>query len=935
MPFPLPLLPKSLAGRIFALYAANMLLVVGAALFLFYAQQFNEQITSAQDKVAVLGEVVAQTVSDSAVIGDYDAIKRTLQKAVRDSTLSSASYIDIAGGTLTVTASARPEGSAPRWLEARVGAQLPDVNSVIRVGGRDYGIVRLRFAPDAIADDIWSVTVRALVISTTVLLIGLILIRLALRHWLGGLDSIRQFDWTEAARAAGEEQALEASAPVEIREAVASFRKAGAALQTQRETAAVTLAAIADGVITTDAQGRILYANPAAERVLKTDVTSLLRRNLRDALPAAFAHGGADDPATTAPERRIELRPDPDGAIVLDTTFAPILDASGGTIGHVLAWHDVTAAQSYENRLRSELETRQAALQSLRDALKGMLPEASLGNFAVSDDDLGAVAQLVAKLVQQREADRRTLDNQMRALDEHAGVTIHDADHNVIYANRKFSEITGYAIEEIMQHGGRPRSTADALPTSEHYREMLDTVSTGRVWHGEIVDRHKDGSPYWVTTTVVPCFDDSGGPAQFISIRTDITPQRKAERELAESRQRELATGHAIQRSLLIGELPGGVRVADAASYSEPSEGIDGDFFTFTTYRSNCIEVLVGDVMGKGIPAALIGAAVRTSYNEVVAELLARSFGSGELPSPADILNGLHRKLTPRLIDLESFVTMALYRFDFDFGSGAIRYVNAGHTPGLLVRARGGVETLLGPNLPIGVLPGEHYVEISRPVGPGDALLVYSDGITEARDPTGEDFGEWRLREFVDAYAGSGLPTGIFLQLLRRTVREFCGARGLSDDQTAVMVALNAPGDTDTPTPEVLDLPWDAARLEPLRRRVAAVAAPLGAEMVDRLVLAAFEAATNVTRHVAAPFPDATMSCRIARRGYTVVVELWYLGEPFQPPEDLQPDFTGASDGGFGLYIMSQAATSVTHESPLPGVCCTRLTQVAGVPTRY
>jgi anti-sigma regulatory factor (Ser/Thr protein kinase) len=339
--------------------------------------------------------------------------------------------------------------------------------------------------------------------------------------------------------------------------------------------------------------------------------------------------------------------------------------------------------------------------------------------------------------------------------------------------------------------------------------------------------------------------------------------------------------------------------------------------------------------MGKGVPAALIGAAVRTTYNQVVSELLASSFGSRELPSPAEVMNALHRQLTPRLIELEAFVTMALYRFDFDYGSGTMRYVNAGHTAGLLVRADGGIERMLGDNVPVGVLTEERYVERAEVVDVGDQLLVYSDGITEARDADGAEFGEERLRDFVTHTRGHRLPASIFLQALRRTVRDFAGERGMPDDQTAVLVSLRPQpfadhaGQGSPCGTEVLDLPWDPTRLDALRARVRAAALPLGADAADGLVLGSFEAATNVIRHVARPFPDATLSLRIIREATGVTVEIWYLGEPFVPPAEVLPDFSGDSEGGFGLYIISQAVRGVTYESPLPGVCCTRLVQTA------
>ncbi len=916
------LVPQTLVGRVFALYAANLLLFVGAGLGLFYHYQFVTEIESAAESAQLLSEVVAQTVTDSVVIGDYDTVKRMLRKTIQRSPFADASFIDLQGGVITAAQPAAFRQAPPRWLSERVAAQLHDINNVIAVGGRDYGVLRLRFAPEYIAGEIWAVTLVGVQVCAVALLVGLLLIRFLLRRWLGGLDRIGDAAALGPLADTDPQSAMAKNAPVEIRAAIDAFRRTGAELRVQRETAAVTLTSIADGVITTDGSGRIVYVNPAAARVLHRDADSLLRHDVRELLPTAFGERAADAFAPWS-GKRIDLASGAGEAIVLDTTFSPIAGAAGETIGHVLAWRDVTEAQKYEDRLRGELDTRQAALHELRDALKGMLPESSLGQFAISDSDLGAVSRLVAQLVREREAGHRALDNQKFALDQHASVSIADADGNITYANQKFSEVTGYAISELLR--ANHRITASGLHPPAFFRDMWRTIASGRVWHGEIANRHKSGSLYWVATTIVPWLDDGGRPYQYIAIRTDITPQKKVEHALADARRRELETGHEIQRSLLIGDLPVEARVAEVASYTEPSQGIDGDFFAFTTFRPNCLELLVGDVMGKGVPAALIGAAVRTAYNQVVTELLATSFGSRELPPPAEIVNALHRKLTPRLIGLDSFVTMALYRFDFDYAGGTIRYVNAGHTPGMLIRSDGSIGRILGDNLPVGVLADEHYVEKSEVVGAGDALLVYSDGITEARDPDGVEFGEERLHEFIANTAGRGLPTNIFLQALRRTVTDFAGASGMLDDQTAVMVGLRSPGADHEP--EVFDLPWDSRRLEPLRRRVAAAAAALGAEAADGLVLAAFEAATNVVRHVAPPFRDAAMSCRIVCEAERVTVEIWYLGEGFQPAAAAAPDLSGNSEGGFGLYIMSQAVTSVVHDSPLPGICRTRLIQ--------
>ncbi|QJQ04890.1 SpoIIE family protein phosphatase [Undibacterium piscinae] len=122
-----------------------------------------------------------------------------------------------------------------------------------------------------------------------------------------------------------------------------------------------------------------------------------------------------------------------------------------------------------------------------------------------------------------------------------------------------------------------------------------------------------------------------------------------------------METGHHIQRTLLFGDVPAGIEQALIATYTEPSQGIDGDFYAITRFSPDCFEILVGDVMGKGVPAALIGAAVKTT-NQVLAELMHTNMLHKQLPPPADIINLLHRYLTPRLIELAPSPCWCSYR---------------------------------------------------------------------------------------------------------------------------------------------------------------------------------------------------------------------------------------------------------------------------------
>ncbi len=301
-------------------------------------------------------------------------------------------------------------------------------------------------------------------------------------------------------------------------------------------------------------------------------------------------------------------------------------------------------------------------------------------------------------------------------------------------------------------------------------------------------------------------------------IQTQFNELKEATDLLQASRQRELEFGNAIQHTLLKGVIPKGIEGASVSSFSEPSQVVDGDFSDIRRLHTNSFDVLVGDVMGKGVGAALIGAGVRSAYHQVLADLqVVKSFGT-VLPTPGQIVNQLHRVLTPRLAELSSFVTLALYRFDLE--AGTLTFVNAGHTPGLLLSAKQGqVLIIMGENLPIGVLPDEVYAEVCVPIGPGDSLLVYSDGITEARNAGGEQYGQERLIAAFEAGRKAALVPFALLDALQQTLKGFTGGAPALDDQTAIVVEWPS---QVLPMTRAVDKP--ETRTQVLHRRAEAVA---------------------------------------------------------------------------------------------------------------
>ena len=213
------------------------------------------------------------------------------------------------------------------------------------------------------------------------------------------------------------------------------------------------------------------------------------------------------------------------------------------------------------------------------------------------------------------------------------------------------------------------------------------------------------------------------------------------QQEEAQERQRieqELRVARLIEQTLLPKMLPG-LPGYDVAAYYQPAREVGGDFYDFLQLPHGRLRLIVGDVSGKGVPAAIVMAITRTMLRAAY-----------RLGSPREILEQVNNNLFPD-IPPNMYVTCLVILLDTR--TGQLQYANAGHSLPYL-RHADGVSKLRATGMPLGLMPNMSYENKEIILKPRESVLLYSDGLVEAHDPRREMFSFPRMQRFVGAHPG-------------------------------------------------------------------------------------------------------------------------------------------------------------------------------------
>ena len=358
--------------------------------------------------------------------------------------------------------------------------------------------------------------------------------------------------------------------------------------------------------------------------------------------------------------------------------------------------------------------------------------------------------------------------------------------------------------------------------------------------------------------------------------------------------ERELTIAHNIQMALLPQSFPDHSDL-DLYATQTPARDVGGDLYDYFVHDGRLV-LCIGDVSGKGVPAALLMAVMKSMFRSE-----ARRAGSA-----VEIVETMNRNLCEEYTGGE-FVTMFVGFLDLN--SGRLDYCNAGHEAPLVSGRLLDVKR----NLPVGVLSDWSYEGEQTQLKPGDMLFLYTDGLSEAKNNAGELLGRKRVQQVASEHA-TGTARQL-VELMEADVHRHADDAEQNDDITMLAIKWQPASHLSSLTPHLsMTASMDEmSRIEPFVARVARQAGIEGRE-VKRLRLAVEEAVANIINHGQA----TTIELQATADDQQLVLTIDDDGQPFDPTAESPTDFTMSADerppGGLGIMFLHQMTDGLEYQ---------------------
>jgi phosphoserine phosphatase RsbU/P len=364
------------------------------------------------------------------------------------------------------------------------------------------------------------------------------------------------------------------------------------------------------------------------------------------------------------------------------------------------------------------------------------------------------------------------------------GIVITDAllPHNpIIYVNEGFVRITGFSREEILGQNCRFLQGEATNPLA--IEQIRQAVHEQRELIIELLNYRKDGTPFWNRLSITPLKDDSGKTTHFVGVQSDIT-ELKNTRDQLENANKELAKfqtemifqleqAKKAQEFILPAKLPKTKHVKIASKFV-PLVQIGGDFYDMIELSEHTFGILIADVTGHGIRAALL---------TFMSSITFKNISLGTL-STQEVLKQTNEILFGHMPD-GTFVSM--FYLIYDTQNRELTFSQAGHPPGFLLRhKKNEVKQLIADGTLIGIFPSSYsnFGEKKIQLEPGDKIFLYTDAIIEAFSKKGEMLDLKYLQVMLQKHID--LPIDQLLEEVYQHGLEFSGEPSYDDDATLV-----------------------------------------------------------------------------------------------------------------------------------------------------
>ncbi len=376
----------------------------------------------------------------------------------------------------------------------------------------------------------------------------------------------------------------------------------------------------------------------------------------------------------------------------------------------------------------------------------------------------------------------------MQIFDALSLLTIFDLNGNILYANDKFCKVSKYSQIELK---GKPLSITRHPDTPLSFlKELWKTIGSGKVWHGEIKNKAKDGSDYWVLTTIVPVLEKDGKPIKYISMRVDITKQKLAEEKLSYAKekvevelQESINYAKHVHNSFLTSEEDLDLAFPESFLIYKAQNIISGDFYRVEKFREMSF-IVVGDSTGHGVSASYISIMVLNVLSHLI---------KTDVSTPLGILYGIHEEIKDiRFQNRKNLIqeTADMIVCCIDHKNMKMNYASA-KMKGVIIRKNQIIE-LYRDRCSIGESSEKSFALSSCEIDleKGDCLYLFTDGMTDQiggeHDKT---FKYKKLRQVL--FTNHLLPMQHQKKNLTYTINSWKGENEQTDDMTLLGIRIS------------------------------------------------------------------------------------------------------------------------------------------------